>query len=363
MVNNLINFLKSKYILALLGFTFLIYYVWYRFIRERLPKGIPLELSNYSLLFLLLLCILYIYVILRLVKPKAPTKPVLKIMGFVAKIQVIFISLDETIRKNKYVDRKIEVILLYIVKLLHTPTLYYHSADKLYLLYTALTKILPLLSLIIDIFLFKKIHYFYYSLMITICPLLINYIIYLLKMLNQKYLNILSDYMVEITSEDDEDIDYYMQPSSLTYDDIAETQYDKRYKYLTIERFIEIQSIAIMWEDVPFAYRLFHKTEREDVIYLSGAPIKNDMFTTDYINQLLESALALHIISETISIRARHKIVKRTKICIPLAYLIVWVYVLLTANFANVGVDINYVLDMLNETWLNLDDPFIGVPP
>jgi len=130
--------------------------------------------------------------------------------------------------KNTYINNTTTTLILFVVKKLKISTPYSTRTMRMFYIYFCLTRISVILCLILDVFISKQIFYLYYILIITIITLLIKYSLYLLKRLNDEYLNKLSDYMIEITSEDDEDHCYFVQPSSLTYDAIVETQYFRR---------------------------------------------------------------------------------------------------------------------------------------
>jgi hypothetical protein len=66
----IINFLLSTLSVICIGFVF-----WFRFIRERLPREVPLELSLLGFMFILFICILYLLnITLILFSAKMPVK-------------------------------------------------------------------------------------------------------------------------------------------------------------------------------------------------------------------------------------------------------------------------------------------------
>ena len=69
LINKVNNFLRSKILLIFLGIIILGYYIWFRFIRERLPRDIPFDLSFISLFVLIIICVSYIYKIYKIIKP------------------------------------------------------------------------------------------------------------------------------------------------------------------------------------------------------------------------------------------------------------------------------------------------------
>ena len=51
-MKNILKFnIIYKYLLIICGFIFITYYLWFRFIRERLPRDIPFDLTFLSFFF------------------------------------------------------------------------------------------------------------------------------------------------------------------------------------------------------------------------------------------------------------------------------------------------------------------------
>lgn len=102
-------------ILIILAFIAILLFLWLRFIRSRLPKEIPIFLNDFNFFFLFCLIIIYLYIIIRLIKPKNPTIFILKIIEIASSP---FIKLDNKFKKNKififYVAKKIKIMELMI---------------------------------------------------------------------------------------------------------------------------------------------------------------------------------------------------------------------------------------------------------
>ena len=101
--NIIIKLLMSRAFLIFLGFIFLSYYIWFRFIRERLPRNIPFDLTLISLIILFYICIMYFYLIIRFFTSKKQNQFAFEILTLFQKLRIPFILLDEYIRSNKYI--------------------------------------------------------------------------------------------------------------------------------------------------------------------------------------------------------------------------------------------------------------------
>lgn len=171
-------------------------------------------------------------------------------------------------KKNKLIEKYIENILLFFIKKLKPYTLY-SNGDLFYILYFLLTRILLLLVFIIDVFYFQQIKYTYIFILLGLINLLIVYLLYSIKIIEMKYFEILKHYLIEITSKDDDNADYYLDPSTISYDNHVKSEFDKSFKYLEIEHFVDLQSTAIIFDDTPYRYICFHKSQRQDIISFS----------------------------------------------------------------------------------------------
>ena len=266
-MKNIINKLfNNRYFVAILGLLLISYYLWYRFIRERLPKQIPFDLSLFNTCLILYICIGYFYVIYRIIKPKEPNILISYLYKILYKLTILFSNLDDIIKENNVLNKTWDFLLIKISENLNTKTLYYKKIQK-YFTYIFLPKLVLISILIIDIFWFKELNLFYSFIILGIIPLMISYFIYSLKLLQIKYITKLKNYFIEIISEDDDpNTDYYLPPSTISYDDYSEIEYDLRYKYLNIQHFIDLQSSAIKFQDTPYRYKCLHINKRKDII-------------------------------------------------------------------------------------------------
>ena len=76
--------LFKNYFIIALGFILFSIYIYYRFIRERLPKDIPFNLSVLGFFLLIQVCCIYTYIIWKYLKPKKePNEFFIQISNFI----------------------------------------------------------------------------------------------------------------------------------------------------------------------------------------------------------------------------------------------------------------------------------------
>src|ERR1700733_8163577 len=100
--------LKHPLILDILNFICLILITWFvlaRFILHRLPKHIPFDLYLTRFIILLCICLLFTWVIKKILFPKLPSEISQLFLNYIYKIYKPLYVLDETLRSNKVFKR------------------------------------------------------------------------------------------------------------------------------------------------------------------------------------------------------------------------------------------------------------------
>lgn len=77
---NSYKILLLYYLLGVFGALFAAVFFYYRFLQYRLPKKIPFDLNEWWLIVLIAICLTYLYLILRVVKPKNPPRIIVKFL-------------------------------------------------------------------------------------------------------------------------------------------------------------------------------------------------------------------------------------------------------------------------------------------
>jgi hypothetical protein len=233
-LQKLYNILNNKVISVLLGFVIFSYFIWFRFIRERLPRDIPFNLSLFTVILLMFLIYLYSYSIitlmryiiyneriktsLKVLQPKERSFPSQLLLPYIFKLYKPVILLDKVLKQNKY----IKAVYIYIFKSITSLFTYNDKSPKSFLIYFIfheLFTIIILLAFMIDIFYFYQIEITYLCIPLAIIPLMNKYIVYSMKEILEELTSFLEkSYMVNITSKVIEDDDNYSNLQAINWD-------------------------------------------------------------------------------------------------------------------------------------------------
>ena len=164
-------------ILNVIGLIMLIWYVWIRFIMQRLPKDIPFQLSLTTAIILLYICLTFIFIIKNIVKPKVSLIREYIFTIFRLIFKPLFV-LDKSLRKT--------LIIQFIINKLAKYSYYFTSYDTTkniisYYTWHFLPKYLFLLIFNIDIFYLHQLYFTYIFTILNIIPLIISYLIWLIR--------------------------------------------------------------------------------------------------------------------------------------------------------------------------------------
>lgn len=168
-----IKSLLQKYSLVLLGLVIVILFIWFRYIRTRLSKDIPLSyLSAKGFLIITIICVVYILVIKGLLRPNS--KKTILSEYIVPMLYLPLEHFDEFIKEPLNKEKIIVFMankLSYIIK--DTPIFY--------IIFAIIPRMILVSVLMLDVFYFQKLHYIYYFIYLTIFLFLNKYIIYSFK--------------------------------------------------------------------------------------------------------------------------------------------------------------------------------------
>ena len=210
-------FLNHPLYLFFLNFIGLILITWFvlaRFILHRLPKHIPFDLHLIRFIILLFICLLFAWIIKKILFPREPSEISQIFLGYIYKIYKPLYVLDETLRSSKvfkrfivltskplsYIKSSVYSIVYKISQLFPYFTFYrYFDAGLfLYLMVFFVPRLFLLLLLIIDVFYYNCISFFYSYAFVGLIPLLAKYYIYAIRSLNEEYIEYLDGlYYVE----------------------------------------------------------------------------------------------------------------------------------------------------------------------
>jgi glucan phosphoethanolaminetransferase (alkaline phosphatase superfamily) len=97
--NNSFNF----YIFNVLGFLIICFYIWFRFIRERLPKTIPINLYFLYLIIIIFICIIFVFILKQIIRPDISHSELFKQVTFL--LRYLFHTEDSLYYENLKIEK------------------------------------------------------------------------------------------------------------------------------------------------------------------------------------------------------------------------------------------------------------------
>ena|SRR5271155_1047210 len=161
----------SKIILIILGILILSLFIWLRFIRERLPRDIPFDLSITTWIIIMVICLALAFnIIISLIKVNLSYAPNIRY-----KITQKFKIFVKFLVDNKYSKPYFSKYIISCESFIQ------HRSKHVYFLMEQIPLIILIITLLIDIFYFHKVHYFYKIIWIGLLPLIIMFLLYIFK--------------------------------------------------------------------------------------------------------------------------------------------------------------------------------------
>lgn len=365
-INKFITFLS-----IILCFIICTFYIWFKFIRERLPRDIPFNLNILMFIFLCVICISYFIAIINcIIIPQTPNKYILKFYQKLQFILIFFDNVDTSLKKNNIVNKVINNIITKIIiifKLYDTT-----NNEYFYYVFNLTPRIILSLLFCFDVFYTKRLENFYNFLSISLIPLLYNYMVFSISKVNEIEIQGLEKkFKIEMLStkkDEDEDISPYNK-SGRFFCFMYNLDYDED-NLLDLRYFINLQALNIIYDYDLYKYTCVETSEAREA-YAEKHNIELPYFRifeprSDYISE----ALYLEFISniENIIINKAfieiHKditqpyIKKRYVKYIIICYFCCWLYIL---NFSLYNAE-NFDLIRLLETFQNDIEPFSDEP-
>lgn len=359
--------IKHKFIkyLSIIGALFFVMlFIWVRFLRERLPKDIPFNLSIMIALCIIFICIIYIIIIIKIKYKNNTSKIVLNqsILKIIQYVGNLLDNMDTIIKKNKIVTNLLFTIFTKIIIILE---LYHTKPNKtLNIILNVIPKFILLLFFIFDIFYFKKLEIFYYVLLLGLIPLTYSYCVYSIKKLLETFLHDLEqNYYIKIlsTTDDESTKNFMVFITDLKYND---------YGVLNLRYFVEIQSDNLIFDYDLYKYTCIETGEaREEYAKKHNITLpKLRVFEPnyDYISKELSKNF-FEKIEHVVNLQAfieGHKtitipnITKNYTFYLLISYLICWLYILIVSIHT---LNLQDVLKIL-ESMQDLYNPFSGLP-
>lgn len=144
----------NKVFLITLSLIILSIYVWNRYIREKLPKELPINLSTIGVFVISLICIIYLINIVQLVlKLDSNNKFIKKFSELIFKPLT---TLDDAIKNNHKIKPYYENLLVRIIKFSqkYISKQFANPYLKLYIIFEIVPRIVLITAFVVDIYFF-----------------------------------------------------------------------------------------------------------------------------------------------------------------------------------------------------------------
>jgi hypothetical protein len=361
MIKKFINLIFYCFLLVL-GFIMSFWIIYARFIRERLPKDIPIKLSEFGFWFLSYICIIYIIMIISLLflTTKKPNETLIKIRDL---IFTPLVEIDHFFKYNQFMKKPYYIFmdnLIFILqKLNHTELL------LLNIYFQILPRMLLVYLLFKDAFIFCKLEILYKFVLIGLLPFIHRYIKYSIKDIKEQYIK-----DMEVTCEGAHLFDEAYADPNIDWEHTEDNKYHRR--NVPLKEFIEfrIKQEVYKTPDVSYdfywliktsvyeKYQKLHNIPLDTVLNKENRNIINKHYYMRY-----EECLTLGKFSKIYSIIGQMKIIVYFKIFIFAMYLICWGYILYVSyftypiNFINTKLVIQFILRRM----LKFEEPFSGI--
>jgi hypothetical protein len=325
----------NNLILSILGLILFVSFIWYRFIRERLPKDIPFNLSIEGLLILLWICMLYLYIVYTLSTEKKLSNAFLS--ALISNIFKPLEALDHSIKNHPLINPYYKRLIIYLSKKLH-PIL--HDSRIYYYTFAIFPRLVLVMALCIDVFWFHKLFYIYKVLLIGILLILNRYIIYSLNYAKEHFITqlepLITPHRPRIAYDHEICTEVYYNGD----EEAAEDDYEMgQGMCLELRDFVFYASRFYFLSNEKLEYSVFYNPQHEErYCKKHNVPIPNK-FCSSLNNKLIENLMQKidNIVQIATLIRYYQfhneyiSEIKRMKILIFSNYLICWLFILVVS--------------------------------
>jgi len=338
--------LITKYILIILGLILFLGFIWLRFIRIRLPRDIPFELSLLGFIFLLYICSIYIYIIISMLfNYKTDSKVLSTLISYIYKP---FITLDEAIKTNAIIKPYYEKFLVYIITITKDKDLHKEGTFYLYLyiIMQIIPRVILVSALLLDTFYFHCLFLLYKVIIVSLLIFLSRYIRYSLTYAKEQYILELES-MVDCILSNYTDPDKYELGSGSA---------------LPVRRFIEEQTSILGNGLAGYTYGPLTSNKYRDNFRKLHNLSPTHRFTSKEIAlinvdfyRIMKIVIPISVHLEEYGFAETYSRCKLVKMIIFTLYLICWSYILIvSANSLSIDT-CNFLFQIIDNT-----DPFSG---
>jgi hypothetical protein len=332
----------------------MISFLYFNFIRERLPKNIPFILSEYSFYVLLFICGLYAYTLKQLILPKESNTFFYKIISFLHKPFLVF---DTTLKYNKFSYRYYYMSFWFLME----KVIAWDFFERGFVIYflQLIPRIILLLIFIVDVFWLHYIEIFYYFIFLGIFPLLYNYLKYSLEFALIDYIKILEDKydFVWVFEEGYGTLNWKHNPKAIYHNtkvsikQYLELQIETLLTYGDNEEYIEYYGEPYAKENVFDTYREKNKINTE-------LTLKDFNNITKQFDFIMPKLIDLSLFIKANKLTPKYFYITHIKAAIYVGYLICWLYILIISlsSLDNLPFTLK-ILESLTQ-YLALQNPF-----
>lgn len=376
----------SKYYLIFLGFLLITIYFWSRFIRSRISKVLPLDLTVLKFFILLYLCCIFSFIIFMLVISR---KKNIIIETFLDWVFIPIKNLEIYIRNLPFIKIRYENFLDNIKSILEYSII---KTNLFYAIFWVFPRLILLTALFIDVFFFNQLHYKYQVILFGLLLFFNRCFKYSLKNIKEEKIKYLSLYIENIctkyypgihpaewpenqneNNDDDDDDDYpptmslpldifiKFQTESIIYENITRNIgtvfYTQKANEEFWEKYIKQKYVLFVNQPIPEDYTNIFGDKPPENYYKARSVIydKKKEFSRNEIEKIMQISLLIEHLNKTSNYNDNFKYMK---ILIYLNYLLCWLYVLLV-SLPNLHIE--ELIIVLTETWEQLEEPFSNI--
>jgi len=292
----------TKLLLAIIGAVLFIAFIWFRFIRQRLPKNIPFHLTEYGCIILMYICCIYLFIITML------------IVTFGTKNDTLSRLIDYIYKPLKVLDesfKEITLIAYYHEKSIEALSKKSLGYNKIYYLCNILPRLILITILSLDTFYFHHLENIYKIILIGLLIFLYKYFIYSLKYAKELYILKLESITNKIQTN------YNRNPE------------DRSSSFLYAREFIDIQTDSIFYNKHKYTV---HPIPNSSYLQLfRGKNAKVEAIQAEHY-RLLNIIVPISVHLEEFDLRHNfNSKIKYMKIAIFSTYFICWSYILVVS--------------------------------
>lgn len=340
------------YLLLILGLALFSLFIWFRFLRQRLPRDIPFHPKFLGLIILFIICLSYVYALIVIYRKPKNNKYLSDIIMTLLKPLVVFDDFLKGSMSGTLHNR--------LLKKWHRKLVY---PKKVIIRYNIIPRILLLTILSTDVYFYNELDYVYKVIFLTFFLLWVRYLKYSLKksldkdiaLLSLNVESVVTSYVYGVHPAEWPENAVNLDPEDED-DDMPETM------SLPLDIFVNYQTSRIMNSLTPVEYYIFCTKEyyteykkQYNKKHLQSQDHKNIEFI---MLPQIETIIALSVILEKYNKTSYEDLkIKLLKTLIYINHLLCWLFILIITLPHVDWLDI--VSTLLNTVYTE-NDPFSG---